>query len=219
MPSFAGRSFLTVAALFAPALAAQQAQLRVLVVAGQDALNNIRLPENRDVVVEVQDQNRRPVMGAEVTFILPDQGASGTFPNGTRTLVTTTDAQGQAFARGVRPNSQTGPMQIRVSATYLGQTATAVITQTNVTLPVAETPKPAPAKVETPPPAAAPPPAPPSPRSGMRKGGKVALALAIVGGVAAGVVFGTRESDGRNGGGGPPAIVITPGAPTVGGPQ
>lgn len=218
MPSFAGAGVLTFLILLAPAASAQQAQLRVVVVAGQDALNNIRLAENREIIVEVQDQNQRPVMGAEVTFILPDQGASGTFPNGMRTLVTTTDAQGRAFARGIRPNNQTGRMQIRVSATYLGQTATAVITQTNVTLPVSETPKPAPPKAETPPASSAPPSTPAPPRSGMSRGGKVALALAIAGGVAAGVVLGTRNGDTRNQGGAPPAIIITPGAPTVGGP-
>jgi len=166
-----------------------------------------------------------PVMGAEVTFILPDQGPSGTFPSGMRSLVATTDAQGQAIARGVRPNNQTGPMQIRVAATYLGQTATAVITQTNVTMPVPETPKPAPVPPkEAPPPQSAKVAAPdapaPQPGRGMSKGVKVLLVLAIAAGAAAGAVLATRDSD-SNGPGSPgtPPIVITPGTPTVGGPQ
>ncbi len=246
MTPLAGRGSLVAAAAVswlltvAPA-AAQQAQLRLVVVAGQDALNNIRLTENRDVIVELQDQNRLPVMGAEVTFILPDAGPGGTFPDGTRSLTVTSDAQGRAVAAGIRPNGETGPLQIRVSATYLGLTATAVVQQTNVSIPVVEVAKPKPAPppkpapepkpVVTPEPAAPATAAPSTtsvstpatqtpPKKGMSKGAKIFLVLAIAAGAAAAAVLATRDNGSHGGGStGPPPITITPGTPSVGGPQ
>src|SRR6185312_9158500 len=65
-------------------------------------------------------------------FFLPSDGPGGTFANGSSTLTTSTNAQGQAVARGIRFNNQAGSMQIRVAASFAGQTASAIITQTNV---------------------------------------------------------------------------------------
>jgi hypothetical protein len=105
--------------------------LNLVVVEGEGAINNIRQRTAREPIVQVQDENHRPVAGAIVTFTLPGRGASGAFANGSQTLTVTTDQQGQAVARGLRPNGVKGQMQIRVNANYRGQTATATITQTN----------------------------------------------------------------------------------------
>jgi hypothetical protein len=45
--------------------------------------------------------------------------------------VTQTDAEGRAAVHGLRPNSVTGPYEIRVTASFRLQSASAVITQTN----------------------------------------------------------------------------------------
>src|SRR5207302_2919473 len=107
-------------------------QLRIVIVEGEGAINNIKQRVNREPIVQVEDENRRPVAGAAVVFSLPSQGPSGVFPNGSQTLTTITDSQGRASALGIRPNNQAGPLQIRVTASFQGQAASAVITQTNV---------------------------------------------------------------------------------------
>jgi len=170
--------------------------LSITVVEGEGAINNVRQRVNRDTVVQVEDQDRRPVAGAAVTFFLPDQGASGTFPNGSRMLMVLTDNQGRAAARGIRPNSQSGPMQIRVTASFQGLTASALITQTNAAT------------------------GPATSGTGMSKGTKWAIILAIAGGAAAGGIAAATHGGGSNGGGSSatPSIVITPGTPTVGAP-
>jgi hypothetical protein len=82
-------------------------------------------------IVQVEDENRRPVAGAAVTFLLPNQGAGASFANGSQSLTITTDAQGRAVARGLRPNNVNGEYQIRVNAVSEGRTATATISQSN----------------------------------------------------------------------------------------
>jgi hypothetical protein len=202
---------------------AQQPQLRIVIVQGEDALNNTAGGVNRDVTVQVLGPDQMPISGATVTFVLPDTGASGTFPNGQRTLTVETNNQGRATASGIRPNNIAGPMQIRVSATYLGFVATAVIRQTNVTLALTEPPKPAPANdaAATPRPSPAGTRTPAPARQGMSRTAKLVIVLAVIGGAAAGGIAvstkGGASSSAEGGGGAIPPIVITPGTPTVGG--
>ena len=174
---------------------AQQAVtgLSITIVEGEGAINNVRQRVNREPIVQVEDQNRRPVAGAVVVFFLPDAGASGTFPDGSRMLMTVTDNQGRASARGIRPNNQSGSMQIRVNASFQGLNASSVIAQTNLAGAAAA-----------------------SGFAGLSTAAKWAIILGIAGGAAAGGIVATQT-----GGGGspvPPPIVITPGTPSVGGP-
>ncbi len=107
------------------------AGLNLVIVEGEGAINNIRQRVAREPIVQVEDENHRPVAGAAVLFALPRSGASGTFANGATTLQVTTDQQGRAVARGLRPNNQAGRFQIAVTATYGVLTATIAITQMN----------------------------------------------------------------------------------------
>ncbi len=99
--------------------------LNIVVIEGEGAINNIRQRTAREPIVQVEDRNRKPVAGAAVVFMLPDTGASGVFPNGSRTLTVMTDENGRAAARGLRPNSVRGEMKIRVNASHQGQTGNA----------------------------------------------------------------------------------------------
>jgi hypothetical protein len=185
----------------------ETSRLKILVLEGQDAINNIRQRTARDPIVEVQDENNRPVAGAVVTFLLPDRGASGTFANGAKSLSVTTDAQGRAVATGLQPNNVEGEYQIHVSASHQGQLASASISQTNaLTGAVAAAGGGAGAA------------------AGAAAGaGKLIAILAIVGGaVAGGVVYATQSGNNSSGGGGTPQTRIaniSAGSPTVGPPR
>ena len=190
----------------APLCAAQAqetSRLKILVLEGEGAINNIRQRTARDPIVEVQDENDKPVAGAVVTFLLPDRGASGTFANGARSLSVTTDAQGRAVATGLQPNNVEGQYQIRVSASHQGQLASATITQSNAVSAAAA--------------------AGAGAGAGAAAGaGKLIAILAIVGGaVAGGVVYATQQGGNGSNGGPPPSRIanVSAGSPTVGPPR
>ena len=168
--------------------------LQIVIVGGEGAINNVKQRVNREPIVQVEDENHKPVAGAAVIFFLPNQGPGGTFANGSTSLTTTTNAQGQAVARGIRFNNQAGAMEIRVAASFAGQTASAIITQTNVLGAAA---------------------------SGGSVGGmslttKLLIIGAIVGGgIAAGVIVANRGGSTTA----TPITTITSGTVTVGAPQ
>jgi hypothetical protein len=166
-------------------------KIQIVIIEGEGAINNVRQRVAREPIVQVEDENRRPVAGAAVTFLLPNQGASASFANGSQSLTITTDAQGRAVARGLRPNNVNGQYEIRVNASSEGRTASTTIHQTNALA------------------------------AAVAAGGlsaKLIAILAIAGGAAAaGAIIATRGGNG--GGGGATPTVIVPGSPTVGGPQ
>src|SRR5271167_3255494 len=99
-------------------------RLNIVIVEGEGAINNVKQRVNREPIVQVEDENHKPIAGAAVVFFLPNQGPGGTFANGARSLTVTTDAQGRASMASVNHNSLAGQMQIRVTASFAGQTAT-----------------------------------------------------------------------------------------------
>ena len=116
------------------ALASAQTRsgLRVVVIDGDGAINNIQLGSGREPVVEVRDENEKPVAGAKVTFSLPERGPGGTFFGASRNQSVTTNEQGRATGTGFRPNLTEGRFQIQVTATQGDRTGSATITQSNV---------------------------------------------------------------------------------------
>jgi hypothetical protein len=172
-------------------------KLKIVILEGEGAINNIRQRTAREPIVQVLDENDRPVAGAVVLFTLPDRGASGVFANNATSMTVTTDAQGRAAATGLRANNVAGKVEMRVNASHQGQTASATITQTNVLGAAAAG----------------------------AGAGKILAILAIAGGAAAGgVVAATR---GKNGGPppvttptpGPTPTVITAGTPSISPPR
>lgn len=163
--------------------------LNIVIVEGEGTLNNVKQRVNREPIVQVEDENHKPIAGAAVVFFLPTSGPSGTFANGSQTLTVTTDATGRAAATGIHPNHTLGKIQIRVTASANGLSATATITQTNI----------AGANVGR----------------GLSTTAKILIVAGVAAGVGVGVYFGTRGSSS----GPTTGITITPGTPSVGGPQ
>jgi len=176
-----------------PAWAQAPTGLSINIAEGEGAINNVRQRVNREPIVQVEDQNHKPVAGAVVVFFLPDSGASGTFADGSHMLMAVTDSQGRAAARGIRPNSQSGPMQIRVTASFQGLTASSVIAQSNVAGAAAA-----------------------SGFAGLSTAAKLAIILGIAGGAAAaGAIVATHGGGGSSSSS---TVVLSPGTPSVGAP-
>ena len=106
-------------------------QINILILEGEGAINNVRQRVAREAMVQVEDENHKPVAAAAVTFFLPGDGASGVFSNGARSITVLTDEQGKAAIRAIKMNKVPGKMQIRVQASFKGVTNNALITQTN----------------------------------------------------------------------------------------
>jgi hypothetical protein len=115
--------------LFAQAPPAPQLQITIL--EGEGALNNIKQQTAREPIVQVQDENHNPVVGALVIFTLPQSGAGGTFADGSTVFQAQTDALGQVKTSAISPNKVIGKYQIQVDAKYHGLSAHSAVTQQN----------------------------------------------------------------------------------------
>ena len=182
------------------AQAPEPKQLNISILEGEGAINNIRQRTAREAIVQVQDENHKPVAGVAVTFFLADHGASGVFSNGSRSMTVLSDTNGQAAMRGMVPNKMAGKMEIRVSARLGNLNADAVITQANA--------------------------AGAASAGGAAISGKViALIVVVAAGAAVGAIVATRGGSSASttttiptGPTTPAVVTITPRTPTVGHP-
>jgi hypothetical protein len=168
--------------------------LKILILEGADAVNNIRVPMPTDLVVEVRDQNDRPVEGAMVSFQLPLMGPSGSFEGGVRNKDVITNVQGQAAA-SFTPNTEAGRLTIQVKAMIGGLAGMTSIMERNATETEHGGKK---------------------SWLGRHKRLVIIIAAATVGGVLAVVL--TRGSGSSSTSSATTTVTITPGVPTVGGP-
>jgi hypothetical protein len=166
--------------------------LNIEIIEGDGAVNNVKQRLAREPIVQVEDENRKPIAGAAVVFFLPDQGASASFPGGAKSLTVTTDTNGRAVARGLQSNSVRGAFSMRVTASYRGLTASKSISMTNMAAP-----------------------------GGMSAAAKVWTVLAIAGAAAAGAVVAVNSGNnsGSPPAPGRPPTTISPGTPSVGTPR
>jgi len=106
--------------------------LHIVILDGEDALNNIRQRTAREPIVQVQDENHKPVAAAVVLFTIRKgpTGAGGTFA-GVSTLAVITGLDGEAVAKGLESNGVKGSYTISVQATVGAVITAAVITQSN----------------------------------------------------------------------------------------
>jgi len=186
-----------------PGFAAPQAdsidKLIIEVVKGDNATYNARELTTQEFIVEVRDDNNKPVAGAAVVFFLPKSGPGGQFPGGAKSLTVMTDQKGQAVAKGFVHNAETGKYQVRVEASYQGLKAQTVINQA-IAVPSA-------------------PAVQPKPTGGFNTLLVVGLAAAAAAGVAIAVgVSGGNNSPAPGPGPTPPRTTISPGTPSVGAP-
>jgi hypothetical protein len=169
-------------------------KLRIVILEGDGAINNIRQRTAREPIVRIEDENRKPVAGALVTFTLPDHGAGAVFPDGSKSLMTYSDPKGQAKARGLKPNSIEGQFQISITATFRGAVSKLAIGQTNAMATTAVV-------------------------GGGISAKLIAILVATGAAVATGVAVAASGGEGNgNAPTQPPPIVITPGTPSVGKP-
>ena len=167
------------------------APLKIVVLQGENAVNNIKTRIVTEPVVEIRDDRDLPVAGADVVFQLPAAGPGGTFPDRSRTYATRSNIRGQAAAASFVPNNEVGRFNIRVTASRNGQTASLAIAQQNTLEAIAHA------------------------RKGLSRGWKILIA---VGAAAAGggVYFATHTGGAST----PPnSVSITTGIVTVGGPR
>jgi hypothetical protein len=155
------------------------------------------------LVVEILDQNDRPVEGAEVVFRFPLEGPSAVFPGGRSSQTFRTNGQGEAAAMNWMANTQAGRFQVHVNASYGNQLGQATFYMINGTKPARPN-----ATVLGP---------------GSERHGSwyspTWVKIAVIGGAAAlvtGIILATRGGSSKSSGS---TITISPGAPSIGGPH
>jgi len=173
--------------------------LKILVLSGNGEMNDLERRVMSPLVVQVLDQNDRPVEGAEVVFRFPVSGPGASFTGGKASQSVRSNGTGEAAAMNWMANNQVGTFEVHVTATYGNEQGETTVKMQNVTRIV----------------------------EGATGHGKQShwysptwVKIALVGvaaGAVAGIVLATR-------GGGKSAastnpITITPGSPTVGAPH
>jgi hypothetical protein len=166
--------------------------LKLIVLAGQREQNDLERRVMAPLAVQVLDQNDKPVEGADVTFRFPLGGPTAVFENQQNARTVRADSNGEARATNWFANNQVGSFQVHVTATYRNQMGQATILMSNVTKVI----------------------------EGKTKGrhwwssktAKIVI-VAVAAGAVAGIVLATR------GGSSPTTVTISPGGPTLGGPQ
>ena len=167
---------------------------KVMALAGEGELNDLERKVMAPLVVDVLDQNGRPVEGAAVVFRFPLNGPSASFSNGEKAKTVRSNADGQAAAVGWMANGEVGKFQVRVNASRGNELGEAVISMSNVTRITEDTKS-----------------------KGKHKSlwssrwVKIAIVAGAAGAVA-GIVLATR-------GGSTPTVSASPGSPTIGGPR
>jgi hypothetical protein len=182
---------LLVFCLLAASADAQGPPIKIVIQEGQGAINNIQQHRAKEPVVQVTHEDGEPVRQASVTFQLPVTGPGGTFADGNKMLTVQADEKGLAVGRGLRPNQIAGRFQIRVTASFQGATASAVISEINA-----------------------------QPAATGGGGSKKFLIIALIGGAAAGglaAALGGKSNSSSSVGtvSAPPPTVLVPGTPTI----
>ena len=116
----------------ATAQSAQPGSLFIKIIDGEGALNDIRARTAREPIVEVDDQNHKPVAGALVLFSLDKSGSSYASFAGMPSVSVETDTAGRAVGTGFQITGRKGTYNIRVQAKYGALIAMSAILESNV---------------------------------------------------------------------------------------
>src|SRR5277367_2179756 len=106
--------------------------LKLLVLAGNGEMNDLERRVMAPLVVQVLDQNDRPVEGAEVVFRFPLNGPSATFNGGKTSQTARSDGTGEAAAMNWMANSEVGALEVHVTATYGNELGETTVKMSNV---------------------------------------------------------------------------------------
>jgi len=177
-----------------PAAVPTVQSLKVMPLAGDGEFNDLERHVMAPLVVQVLDQNSRPVEGADVVFRFPVAGPSATFPGQKNSQTTRTNADGQAAAIGWNATGGVGAFRVQVTASRANEQGQTSVTMTNVTRILNA------GKVK-------------NQHWWSSKWGKIGI-IAGAAAVVAVVVLTTR-----NGGSSTTTITAVPGFPTIGGSQ
>lgn len=96
----------------------QPKSLFITIIQGEGALNDIRTRTAREPIVQVDDENHKPVTGALVIFSLDKSGSSYANFGGMSSISVHTDAAGRAFGSGFKTTQRKGSYNIHVHASY-----------------------------------------------------------------------------------------------------
>jgi hypothetical protein len=173
-------------------------ELHIRILDLDNAILSTRQRVSREGIVQVEDENRKPVAGVLLSFNAPTTGPSAVFGDGRQFATLVSDDRGQVVLRGIRPNSLPGDYTVRITASKDGISANAELHLKN---------------------AVAPPPAP-------VVSAKVIIAIVAGAAVAAGAgIYAAKSGSGSSGGviggapGQPTALTLQLGTPSVGGPH
>ncbi|MCZ2149886.1 MAG: hypothetical protein LC126_19160 [Bryobacterales bacterium] len=112
-------------------MAAQpQPQPKLVALSGDGGVNNTASRAAEGPVMVFQDEDGRPLKGAQVTFLLPQSSPGAVFAGGKRSVSVETDADGKAAAPELHPYG-IGEFEIEVRAEYQKRAASMIIRQTN----------------------------------------------------------------------------------------
>src|SRR4249920_3789482 len=89
--------------------------LKVTALAGDGEMNDMERRVMAPLVVQVIDQNDRPVEGADVVFRFPLNGPGAVFAGQKNSKTERTNGQGQAAATGWIANGELGSFQVHVT--------------------------------------------------------------------------------------------------------
>jgi hypothetical protein len=108
--------------------------LKIVILEGEDVSNNIKERTAREPIIQVEDENHKPVSGVAVLFSIDSQGghAGASFLHGAKTFSGQTDANGRIVAQGYHPNSHTGQFRVNVTASKGNLTTHTTISQSNI---------------------------------------------------------------------------------------
>ncbi len=107
--------------------------LKISVLAGNGEMNDLQRHVMAPLVVQVEDQEDRPMDGAQVVFRFPLNGPSATFAGGKPSATVRTNSGGQAAATNWMANGEVGTFEVHVNATYGNQIGETTLKMTNVT--------------------------------------------------------------------------------------
>jgi len=200
---------LSVVLVFPPSLGAQQPaapakpmaplpmvqSLKVMALAGDGEMNDLERKIMAPLVVDVLDQNSRPVEGAAVVFRFPLNGPSASFSNGDKTRTVRTNADGQAAAVDWVAEGGAGKFQVRVNASRGNELGETVISMSNVSR-ITEDMKTTKSKHKS---------------LWSSRWVKIGIVAAAAGAVA-GIILATRGDSTTT-------VSASPGSPTIGGPR